>query len=182
MKEDNSMFLVTIGEDIDEVATEVFFYNSRVGANQQLHNVTYGNLDDENTCIYQGILTKALYIPDSFKNCVPYLLIRNPERHTVKIAVDEAWFKRIPSNPKDTIEYIQEIIKENSLFEERFSIDDVYLFFGKKLIPVFHITDEAVDDEELIDRLNDLEEVITTNTNLFLKKENNDNKSKSTNN
>jgi len=182
MTENNSMFLITIGEDIDEIATEAFFYKSRTIANKQLHEITYGNLDDESTCIYHGVLTEALYIPESFKNCIPYLLIRNPERHKSKVTSDEVWFKKLPTEPTEVITYIQEVVKENSLFGKKFSINDIFLFFGKKLTPVFHVPEDAVDDEELIDRLNELEDVITTNIKLFAKKESNEYKSKSTNN
>jgi len=182
MIKNNSVFLVTTGEDIDEVATEAYLYQSRKAANKQLHELTYGNLDEDSTCIYHGVLTEALYIPDNFKNCIPYLMIRNPERYTIELTSDEVWFKKLPIEPKAVIKYIQEILIENSLFKNKFSINDIFLFFGKKLTPVFHIPEDAIDDEELVDRLNTLENIITTNIKFFSKKENNGYKSKTTNN
>ncbi len=63
------------------------------------------------------------------------------------------------------------MIGSNDAFTSKITIDDVFIFYGKQLSPSLHIAAEETDDEELIDRWNELDSNVRLNTEIFDKKE-----------
>lgn len=167
MIKNKCVFLVTINEDIEELPTEAFTFKDIEDANNYLHEATFGNLDEESTRIYHGTIIAAKFMPDDFNGITPYLLIHNPQRFNVPVTANEVYFERQKSSAVEKLEVpttgylmrkVQTLLKEKTnsipftVNSSITSIDDISIFLGAKIEPVFHIPSDSVD-EELTDRI-----------------------------
>lgn len=168
---DKTIFIMTVGEEEEDIITEIYAYTNLDAANEQLHEITYGAIDEDHYRMYHGVLLRAFYIPNNLKGCTPYVIIRNPERVIFPVTSDEGWFHKGPNDPDSLADYIQKLIGSNDAFTSKITIDDVFIFYGKQLSPSLHIAAEETDDEELIDRWNELDSNVRLNTEIFDKKE-----------
>jgi hypothetical protein len=159
---DNEVFLLTINEDEEDVATEVFKFKDLETCNYKLNDLSWGNLDDDNIRIYHGVLSSATFLPESFKGCTPYIVIKNPEGDVTPVLAHEHVFKKVPSDPAIVAINIQTLLEDDELFisstylqQIQPTIYDVQIFFGRRVSPVFTILEENLD-EEVMYRLGDL--------------------------
>jgi len=158
----NEVFLITVNEDLEDVATEVFIFKQLETCNFKLSDISWGNLDDDNIRVYHGILVTANFIPENFKGCTPYIMIKNPEGDVYPELANEHMFKKITANSSTVATTIQTLLDDDDLFAYGNythqlvpTIEDVQLFFGQKYSPIFQIAEETID-EEIIDRLSNL--------------------------
>jgi len=158
----DEIFLITMNEDIKNVATEVLIFKDLEMCNFKLGDISWGNLDDDNIRVYHGVLTKANFIPENFKGCTPYIMIKNPEGHHAVALEHEHIFEKAMADPTSVANRIQILLDKDELFisssylqQVTPSIEDVKIFFGQRQTPVFQIAEENLD-EEVMDRLNNL--------------------------
>jgi len=165
------VFLVTINEDLANVATEVYIYNSLAMANYKMGDVSWANLDEENVRMYHGVIIPATFLPNSFKGCTPRILIKNPEGYNDIGLENDYYFSKVPSDPAELAKTIEKLLDDDELFisasyhvRREHTMAEVELFLGTSIMPVFQVMDESVD-EEIIERLSSLvDEIKATNT------------------
>lgn len=158
----DEVFLITVNEDIDDVSTEVFIFQNLEVCNFKLSELSWANLDDDNIRTYHGVLTSANFIPENFKGCTPYIIIKNPEGRHTAILENECVFEKTAADSHTVATRIQKLLDEDELFISSNylqqlvpSIEDVKIFFGQRQHPIFQIAEENLD-EEVMDRLSSL--------------------------
>jgi hypothetical protein len=158
----DEVFLITLNEDLKDVSTEVFIYQDVEMCNFRLSDISWGNLDEDNIRIYHGVLVKATFIPENFKGCTPYIIIKNPEGGHTAVLENECFFEKVTADPVTLANRIQKLLEDDELFisstylqQLKPTIENVKIFFGQRQTPVFQISEDNLD-EEVMGRLNDL--------------------------
>ncbi len=136
--------------------------------NHKLEDISWSNLDENNVRIYHGVMVSAMFIPNNFKGCTPYIIIKNPDCNSSPALDNEYFFKKVPGGPEKIAEEIEKALTAKDLFISSYymypiqlSIHNVKLFLGYRLGAVFQVMPEAEDDET-IDRLEKLAKDIKT--------------------
>jgi hypothetical protein len=158
----NEIFIITINEDLDDTTTEIFIYKNIEACNFKLENTSWGNIDEDNIRVYHGILTNATFIPENFKGCTPYIVLKNPEGNRTSIFENECIFEKTTAETTIVVNRIQELLKNEELFTSpkaslriASTIEDIKIFYGQRQPPILQISEENLD-EEVIYRLSSL--------------------------
>lgn len=150
-------FIVVSEASGEELAKDLYICDSLEEVNDQLEDLTFANLDPENNKTYHGVLISGHTIPDSFQGCTPYIIVKNPERYEISVLENEAMFLKESCSPDKVAETITNILNGDNIFDNDstpITIDDVFIFLGRELIPVLQIVESAIfHDEEFCDRI-----------------------------
>lgn len=155
-------FIVVSEASGEELAKDIYIYDSIEEVNDRLEDLTFANLDPDLNKIYHGVLISGRTIPESFQGCTPYIVIKNPERYEVSVLEHEAMFLKESCSPDKVAETITTILTGDNIFSNDSTpirIEDVFVFFGREVIPVLQITEAAVfEDEEFSERVAEMVE------------------------
>ncbi len=155
-------FIIVSEASDEELAKDLYIYESMEEVNDQLEDLTFANIDLNNNKVYHGVLIPGHTIPESFQGCTPYIIVKNPERYEVSVLENEATFLKESCSPDKVVDTITTILTGDNIFNNDsipIKIEDVFVFFGIEVIPVLQIVESAVfQDEEFCDRIDNMVE------------------------
>jgi len=156
------VFVIVSDASGDEIIKDIYVYEGIEEVNSCLEDLTFANLDPEGNKIYHGALIPGHTIPESFQGCTPYIIIKNPERYHISVLENEAMFLKEECSPDKVANTITSLLTGSNVFSDdsiKLDIEDIYIFFGREVLPVLQITEDSVfEDEEFADRVTNMVE------------------------